>query len=175
TKTDNYIDANPNVSSELAVPLIVKNKVIGVIDIQSEHPGYFTHEHQRLLELTASRMAIAIENARLYTRVSRQAQTLTVLNEISREITSILDVDDLLERIGHLMKRVIDFQMFTILLWNERTDQFEHRFSSRYGERVTRERTIAFGQGLIGAAAQQREPVLASDVRKDPRYIAENP
>ena len=48
-------------------------------------------------------MAIAVENARLYTRVSRQAQTLAVLNEISREITSILDPDDLLERIGHLL------------------------------------------------------------------------
>jgi phosphoserine phosphatase RsbU/P len=173
---ENYINANPDVLSELAVPLFVKNKVIGVIDIQSEYPSYFTHEHQRLLELTASRMAIAVENARLYTRVSRQAQTLTVLNEISREITSILDVDDLLERIGHLLKRVIDFQMFTILLWNDRTEQMEHRFSSRYGERVVRQRAaVKLGQGLIGTAAEQREPIVAPDVRKDPRYVAENP
>ncbi len=74
-----------------------------------------------------------------------------------------------------LLKRVIDFQMFTILLWNERTEQFEHRFSSRYGERVTRERTVSLGAGLIGTAAQLREPVLAPDVRKDPRYVSENP
>lgn len=172
---DNYIDANPNVRSELAVPLVVKNKVIGVLDLQSETPSYFTNENQRLLELVASRMAIAIENARLYTRVSRQAQTLAVLNEISREITSILDPDDLLERIGQLLKRVIDFHMFTILLWNERTKLFEHRFSSRFGERVTRERTIALDEGLIGTAAKLREPVLAPDVRKDPRYVEANP
>ena len=175
TKVENYVNANDNVRSELAVPLIVKNKVIGVIDIESEQVGYFTREHQRLLELTASRMAIAVENARLYTRVSRQAQTLTVLNDISREITSILDVDDLLERIGHLLKRVVDFQMFTILLWNDRTERLEHRFSSRYGERVVRERTVKLGQGLIGTAAERREPVLAPDVRKDSRYVAENP
>jgi sigma-B regulation protein RsbU (phosphoserine phosphatase) len=172
---ENYINANPDVVSELAVPLFIKNKVIGVIDIQSEHAGYFTHEHQRLLELTASRMAVAIENARLYTRVSRQAQTLTVLHEISREITSILDVDDLLERIGHLMKRVIDFQMFTILLWNERTQQLEHRFTSRYGERIVHRHTVKLGQGLIGTAAERREPILAPDVRKEPRYVVENP
>jgi sigma-B regulation protein RsbU (phosphoserine phosphatase) len=174
-KVEHYIDVNPNVRSELAVPLIVKNKVIGVLDIESETAAYFTPEHRRLLELVASRMAIAIENARLYTRVARQAQTLTVLNEISREITSILDLDDLLERIGLLLKRVIDFQMFSILLWNESTQQFEHRFSSKYGERITRERIILPGQGIIGLAAQQREPVLSSDTRKDPRYIAENP
>jgi len=172
---ENYINANPQVISELAVPLIVKNKVIGVIDIQSEYPSYFTDEHRRLLELTASRMAVAVENARLYTRVSRQAQTLTVLNEISREITSILDLDDLLERIGQMMKRVIDFQMFTILLWNEKTGMLEHRFSSRYGERIKKDRSVSLGQGLIGTAAERREPILATDVRKDSRYVAENP
>jgi sigma-B regulation protein RsbU (phosphoserine phosphatase) len=175
TQSEYYIESNPNVRSELAVPLIVKNKVIGVLDLESEIQGFFTKEHQRLLELVASRMSIAIENARLYTRVSRQAQTLTVLNEISREFTSILDLDDLLERIGLLLKRVIDFQMFTILLWNDRTRQFEHRFSSRYGERVTRERNVTLGAGIIGSAAEAREPVLAPDVRKDPRYVAENP
>jgi sigma-B regulation protein RsbU (phosphoserine phosphatase) len=175
SKEEHYIEANPNVRSEMAVPLIIKNRVIGVLDLESEIPAYFTAEHQRLLELVASRVSIAVENARLYTRVSRQAQTLAVLNEISREITSILDVDDLLERIGQLLKRVIDYQMFTILLWNERTQQFEHRFSSRYGERVTRERSVALGDGIIGSAAQLREPVLAPDVRKDSRYVAVNP
>jgi sigma-B regulation protein RsbU (phosphoserine phosphatase) len=174
-KVENYIDANPNVQSELAVPLIVKNRVVGVIDLQSEYPSYFTAEHQRLLELTASRMGIAVENARLYTRVSRQAQTLTVLNEISREITSILDLDDLLERIGQLMKRVIDFQMFTILLWNDRTERFEHRFSSRFGERIKREHNVMLGEGIIGHAAQMRTPLLVPDVRKDTRYIVANP
>jgi sigma-B regulation protein RsbU (phosphoserine phosphatase) len=175
TKEEQYIEANPNVRSELAVPLIVKNRVIGVFDIESEMPAYFTAEHQRLLELVASRVAIAVENARLYTRVSRQAQTLAVLNEISREITSILDLDDLLERIGQLLKRVIDYQMFTILLWNERTQQFEHRFSSRYGERVHREHNVTLGEGIIGTSAQLRESILASDVRKEPRYLAVNP
>ncbi len=175
TQLENYINANPAVLSELAVPLIVKNKVIGVLDLQSEQRGFFTQDHQHLLELTASRMAIAIENARLYTRVSRQAQTLTVLHEISREITSILDPDDLLERIGALMKRVIDFQMFTILLWNDRTEQLEHRFSTRYGERIHRERNVSLGMGLIGVAAMERAPILVPDVRKDPRYVSENP
>lgn len=175
SKLENYINANDAVRSELCVPLIVKNKVIGVLDLQSETEAFFTHDHQRLLELTASRVAIAVENARLYTRVSRQAQTLTVLHEISREITSILDPDDLLERIGTLLKRVIDFQMFTILLWSDRNQQFEHRFSTRYGERVLRERNIQLGQGIIGTAALERAPILAPDVRKDPRYVNVHP
>ncbi len=61
----NYIDANSRVRSELAVPLVTKNRVIGVIDIQSEQADYFRPEHLHLLQLTASRVAIAVENARL--------------------------------------------------------------------------------------------------------------
>src|SRR5438874_7379188 len=67
----NYINAHPDVRSELAVPMIVKNRVIGVLDIQSTHLGYFTEEHASMLSLVASRIASGIENARLYSRVSR--------------------------------------------------------------------------------------------------------
>lgn len=175
TTSPAYINVNDEVKSELAIPLFIKNKVIGVLDIESDEPAHFTADHQKLLELVASRMAIAIENARLYTRVSRQAQTLLVLNEISREITSILDLDDLLERVGGLLRRVVDFQMFTILLWSESQQQFVHRFSTRFGERITRERNTPMGVGIIGIAAEMRTPILAPDVKRDPRYIEVNP
>jgi sigma-B regulation protein RsbU (phosphoserine phosphatase) len=135
-QSSNYIDANPEVRSELAVPLITKNRVIGVIDIQSEQLNYFQPQHQQLLMLTASRIAWAIENARLYTRVSRQAQTLLVLNEISREITSILDPDELLERVGQLIRRIIDYQMLSIWLINEREQMLESRLAIRFTQRT---------------------------------------
>jgi sigma-B regulation protein RsbU (phosphoserine phosphatase) len=88
--SDVYLEVNAEVRSELAVPLVAKNRLIGVMDIESEQLNYFGPEQLRLLTLTASRIAQAIENARLYARVSRQAQTLTVLNEIATELTSIL-------------------------------------------------------------------------------------
>ncbi len=168
----NYIDANPHVRSELAVPLITKNRVIGVIDIQSEQVDYFRPEHLHLLQLTASRVAIAIENARLYTRISRQAQTLEVLHEISRELTSILDPDQLLERVGHLLKRVIPYQMFVIWMLDEKRTLLEHRFSIRFGETDTSPaEPVPIHRGLIGAAVTHRQPVLTGDVRHDPRYV----
>jgi sigma-B regulation protein RsbU (phosphoserine phosphatase) len=169
-----YISANPAVKSELAVPLIVKNRVIGVIDLESEQLAAFTQDQRRLLELVASRMAVAIENARLYTRLARQAQTLTVLSEISREFTSILDVDDLLQRIATLLKRVVDYQMFTILVWSDSRQLFVHRLSTRFGERVNRERNAVMGEGIFGIAAATREPILVADVRKDPRYLGDS-
>jgi sigma-B regulation protein RsbU (phosphoserine phosphatase) len=132
TKEGGYIAAIPNVRSELAIPLITKNRVIGVIDLEAREPGYFTEDHRRLLTLIASRMAVGIENAQLYTRSTRQARTLLLLNEIARELTSILNLDQLLKRIGELLSRLIDFQMFSILLLDARGEKLEHRFSLRF-------------------------------------------
>ena len=171
----NYISANPAVRSELAVPLIVKNRVIGVIDIQSEQVGYFSPVHSRLLTLTASRIGQAIENARLYTRVSRQAQTLEVLNEISRELTSILDVDALLERVGQLLRRIIDFQMFSVWLLDENEQVLENSYAVRFGQRFEPEEKIPLHRGIVGTAIDERRLVHVPDVRKDPRYHMFNP
>jgi sigma-B regulation protein RsbU (phosphoserine phosphatase) len=135
SQAGNYINANPGVRSELAVPLITRNRMIGVIDIQSEQLNYFKQEHLHLLTLTASRIAGAVENARLYTRVARQAQTLQVLNEISREITSILDPDELLQRVGQLVRRIIDYQMFSVWLVNESQQVLVNRLSMRFTPR----------------------------------------
>src|SRR3954471_9386742 len=170
----NYIKGVEGVRSELAVPLIVKNKVIGVIDLEAPQPGYFTEEHSRLLTLVASRIASGVENARLYTRVSRQAQTLTLLNEISRDLTSILNLDELMQSIAETLTRLIDYQMFSILLLDDR-GTLVHRFSLRFKENIQLKHDIPIGRGLVGAAAELKQAILVPDVSKDPRYIMANP
>jgi len=165
----------PNVCSELAVPLTTKNRVIGVIDLEARHPNYFNEEHKRLLTLIASRMAAGIENAQLYTRTTRQARILLLLNEIARELTSILNLDELLGRIAELLRRLIDFQMFSILLLDASGEKLQHRFSLRFNENVQMKQEIPLGRGLIGQAAQTRQAILVPDVSKDPRYIEGNP
>src|SRR5713101_2787490 len=170
-----YISAVPNVRSELAVPLIVKNRVIGVIDIESPLPDHFTKDHEQLLTLIASRMAVGIENARLYTRISRQARTLLLLNEIARELTSILNLDEVLKRVGELLSRLIDYQMFSILLLDSAGEKLQHRFSLRFQENIQLKHDIPLGKGLVGYAAEQKQAVLVRDVKNDPRYSDTNP
>ncbi len=170
-----YIAANPDVRSELAVPLIAKNRLIGVLDIESEQSDYFHEEHLHLLTLTASRIAQAIENARLYARVSRQAQTLTVLNEIAAELTSILQLDPLLERIGQLLRRLIDFQMFTVMLLDEKGDILVTRYAWRFGYAHAPRRRFPVNSGLVGAAVREWRVINVPDVQKDNRYLEMNP
>ena len=170
-----YISVVEGVHSELAVPLIIKNRVIGVLNLETQEAGRFTEEHKRLLTLIASRMAVGIENARLYTRTTRQARTLVLLNEIARELTSILNVDELLKRIAELLSRLIDYQMFSILLVDSAGEKLQHRFSLRFQENIQLKHDIPLGKGLVGYAAQHREAVLVPDVNKDLRYIRLNP
>ncbi|HXY10454.1 MAG TPA: SpoIIE family protein phosphatase [Terriglobales bacterium] len=170
-----YISGAANVRSELAVPLIIKNQLIGVMNLESRQPNYFTEQHKRLLTLIASRMAVGIENARLYTRMSRQARTLVLLNEIARELTSILNLDELLKRIAELLNRLIDYQMFSILLLDSTGLKLQHRFSLRFRENIQRKHEISIKQGVVGYAVEHKEAVLVADVTKDPRYIALNP
>jgi sigma-B regulation protein RsbU (phosphoserine phosphatase) len=175
TQEEAYIEALPNVCSELAIPLIVKNRVIGVIDIEAREKGYFTEEHKRLLTLIASRMAVGIENARLHTRITRQARTLLLLNEIARELTSILNLDELLKRIAELLKRLIDYQMFSILLLDQTGEKLQHRFSQRFEETLHLKHDIPLGRGVVGYAAQAKEAMLVPDVAESSLYIAGNP
>jgi sigma-B regulation protein RsbU (phosphoserine phosphatase) len=169
-----YIAAYPDVQSELTVPLIAKNRLIGVMDLESEQANYFRPEHLHLLTLTASRIAQAIENARLYARVSRQAQTLTVLNEIAAELTSILELDPLLERVGQLLRRLIDYQMFTVMLLDEKGEALITRYSWRFGYAHAPRRRIPINSGLVGASVREWRVINMPDVRKDPRYLEMN-
>jgi phosphoserine phosphatase RsbU/P len=175
TKDPRYIAALPNVYSELAVPLIAKNRVIGVIDLEARKPGYFNEEHSRLLTLLASRIASGIENAQLYTRTTRQARILVLLNDIARELSSILNLDELLSRVAELLRKLIDYQMFSILLLDSSGEKLQHRFSLRFHENIHLKHEVPLGRGLVGQAAQSGQAILVPDVTKDPRYIESNP
>jgi phosphoserine phosphatase RsbU/P len=170
-----YIAANPDVRSELAVPLVAKNRLIGVMDIESEQADFFRPESLHVLTLTASRIAQAIENARLYARISRQAQTLEVLNEIAVELVSILELNPLLERIGQLLRRLIDYQMFSIMLLDDKGETLITRYAWRFGYAHAPMRRIPTSSGLVGAAVREWRSINVPDVSKDPRYLPMNP
>ena len=170
-----YIQSLPSVRSELAVPLIAKNRLVGVVDLEAPWPDFFTEQHQNLLELLAGRIAMAIENARLYRRSVRQSRTLHLLNEISRELSSVLVLNELLRKIGALTKRLIDYHRFSIMLLDEQSQTINAVISLRQDERMPDKCSVHAGKGVVGAAASSRQTVVVSDVSKDSRYIMVNP
>jgi sigma-B regulation protein RsbU (phosphoserine phosphatase) len=170
-----YINSIDSVRSELSVPLLFKNQVIGVIDMQSSQVDYFTSEQQEILVLLASRLATAIENARLFERARSQADTLLLLHEVGREASSILDVEALLRRAAELVKRVIDYQIMSIMLYDGVTNRFLQRLAVKYGQSVQGKLAVGFSEGIIGVAASSGMPVRVPDVTQEPRYRMVNP
>ena len=170
-----YLNALDAVRSELAVPLIVRGRVIGVLDIESNELDYFTPYQQTILTLVASRIGTAIENAKLYEHERSQSETLLLLNEVGREANSSLSVEEVLRRAAELTKRLINYQIFSILLYDEADKVFRHRVTVKFGQRVQEKFAVPGHEGIVGAAASLKRAVVVPDVTLDPRYLLINP
>jgi sigma-B regulation protein RsbU (phosphoserine phosphatase) len=169
-----YLNALDAVRSELAVPMIARGKLVGVIDVQSTKVKAYSEQDRALLRLIASRIAVSIDNARLYRRVERQNRTLRTLAHLSQEFSSILDLDELLSKIAKTVHAVIPYDAFSVLLVDYERKVLRHRVSQRYDKRVQLD-NIPLGKGITGAAAESRESVKVDDTLADPRYIASHP
>jgi phosphoserine phosphatase RsbU/P len=169
-----YLAALDAVQSELAVPMLARGKLVGVIDLQSTRLNAYREQDRSLLQLIASRVAVSVDNARLYRRVDRQNRTLKTLSNLSQEFSSILDLDELLGKIAKTIHALVAFDAFSILLLDAERKILSHRFSERYDKRVVLD-NIPVGKGLTGAAAESREIVRVTDTAVDPRYIASHP
>jgi sigma-B regulation protein RsbU (phosphoserine phosphatase) len=166
-----YLSTVDAVRTELAVPMTARGKLVGVIDLQSTRVRAYNEYDRALMRLIAARVSIAIDNARLYRRVERQNRTLKTLSHISREFSSILDLNDLLSKISSTMRELLDYDAFSILSVDHEARALKHLFSIRYDQRVDIN-NVPLGKGLTGAAAESREVVRVHDTAKDPRYIA---
>src|ERR1041385_8443760 len=90
SKDPRYIASHPDVRSEVAVPLVVQDKVIGVMDLESERIGHFTDEHSRTLSLLAPSVAIAVENARLYQDIGERERRMQEDLRAAFELQTVL-------------------------------------------------------------------------------------
>ena len=169
-----YLNTVDATRTEMAAPMAARGKLVGVIDVQSTRLNAYSEYDRALLRLIAGRVAISIDNARLYRRVERQNRTLKTLSNISHEFSSILDLNELLGKIATTMRELISYDAFSILLVDPQAKALRHRFSIRYDERVNID-NVPLGKGITGAAAESREIVRVDDTLKDPRYIASHP
>ncbi|MDP8983151.1 MAG: SpoIIE family protein phosphatase [Acidobacteriota bacterium] len=169
-----YLNALDAVRAEIAVPMLARGRLVGIIDVQSTHLNAYREQDRSLLQLIASRVGVSIDNARLYRRVERQNRTLRTLAHLSQEFSSILALDELLRKIAKTVHAMITFDAFSILLVDPDKHVLRHRFSERYDQRIAID-NIPIGKGITGTAAETREPVRVGDTLADARYIAYHP
>jgi GAF domain-containing protein/HAMP domain-containing protein len=149
--------------SELAVPIKTKEKVIGVINVESDRLDAFDVSDLAVLQSLAHQAAIAIENARLFAERERRIDEMAVLNEVGWAISSTLRLDELLSLIHHQVGRVMDATNLYIALYHRDEDRVSFPLYVE-GDRIrwdTYGRKA--GRGLTEYIIRNRQPVLLSD------------
>src|SRR5436305_14757220 len=111
------------------------------------------------------------------TAVHAEAQSRIdpLLLEVADVVNTTLDLDTTLRRVAELVRKVIDYEIFAILLLNEKAQELRIRFQVGHPHEIADRMRIKVGQGVTGVAAQRREAVLVDDVSKDSRYISAVP
>jgi sigma-B regulation protein RsbU (phosphoserine phosphatase) len=171
----NYLAVVPGAKSQLSVPLRNKGQVIGALNLLSDRLAAFSERDEWILRQFGAHVAQAITTARLFESEREYTETLETLAEIGREMSAILDPDELLTRLAHLIKRVVDYRIFAIALLNEEEQCLELKVTIKFGDAQKELKSVKVGEGLVGYAALHKEVVLVPDVTMDPRYIAAVP
>src|SRR3954469_1601621 len=98
-------------------------------------------------------------------------ELVITLFELGREITAVLNLDELLQKIPQLIARITKFQAFAVYLLDPRGEELSIAYSVGYPDDVARTLRVKVGQGLVGAAVAEGQPILVNDVHADPRYV----
>jgi sigma-B regulation protein RsbU (phosphoserine phosphatase) len=98
-------------------------------------------------------------------------ELVITLFELGREITSVLNLDELLHKIPQLIARITKFQAFAVYLLDPREEELRIAYAVGYPDDVVWSLRVKVGHGLVGAAVQEGKPILVNDVRADPRYV----
>src|SRR5258706_2001306 len=158
-----YIGTSASTKSELALPLIVRDEAIGVLDLESDHLDYFSDDMIGLLALFAGQAAVALENARLYSTERRRMRQIEFINLIARSATAANDIDNLMLTLSELVSDTFDGAEVSILIREKSGAMRLHAHAG--GEQPAQEPfTRSERHGIIAEALTARMNVAVNNV-----------
>jgi diguanylate cyclase (GGDEF)-like protein len=164
TKEERYEPWGPRTRSELAIPLMVRDEVVGVLDCQSENADHFDSETVDLLTLFSTQASMALQNARLYSLERRRASQLEAINTVARETTVVLDVKELLSKACAKIRPAFEVSHVSMLV-KEDEDLI---LQAHYGDltlRIPEGGKVPAGAGLWGQALRESKTVFENNVK----------
>ncbi len=173
-----YLDFLPGTLSEAALPLKIEERVLGVLDIQSDRMNAFHEDDMLVLRALADNIALAIESTHLYGDLEHHVAQIDAVFEVSHALASILDLDVLLDEIVSLIHDRFKYP-------------FVHVYTVHMGRRMViyqsgiGERSIGLKQhgqsypleaekGIVPWVARNGKTFLANDVTQEPLYLPSN-
>lgn len=167
-----YIDVLPETRSEVVIPLKMNEQVLGVLDVQSDQANAFHPNDLLILEALADTIARAVEGARLYSDLQRRADQLGLIAEVSRSVSSTLDLRTLMEDVSSLIHDQLGYpyvHLFTVH-HNRRLIEYQAGSGTRSQDLTGYVLSLDDAQGIIPWVARGGQTILANNVKKDEHY-----
>jgi len=165
-----YLQIRTSVQSEMAAPLIIEDKVIGVICVDNLHPDAFCRDDQELLVAVAAQAAKVIQNARLYEELKKRAEELETLFAVGQTIVSSLDLKEVLKRITREAVRLTRTRLCSLMLLDETEQELAIRAEHGSSKQYIRKPNLKVSDSLLGQVVLLRSPLYVRDVKREPRY-----
>ena len=168
-----FIDSLPETRSEVVIPLKIEDRILGVLDVQSNQLKAFHPIDLLILRALADNIARAVEGARLYSDLSRRADQLTLVSEVSKSVTSTLDLSEMMRDAAALINEKFGYphvSLFTVHP-NRRLVMYEAGSGKRSKKLEGFSISLDDEKGIMPWVARNGRTVLANDVSKDDRYL----
>lgn len=168
-----FIERLPRTRSEVVIPLKLGDRILGVLDVQADRLNAFHPNDLLVLRALADNIARAVEGARLYSDVRRRAEQLTLIAEVSRSLTSTLELGKMMKEAAALIHGRFGFQHVSLYTVHPNRRMIEYEAGSGKRSAASRGYRIALDEpsGIIPWVAREGQTVLANDVAREPRYV----
>jgi PAS domain S-box-containing protein len=159
--------------SAVSAPLLVRDKLVGVMTLVHQTPGFFTPEHLALVQAIADQAGIAVLNARLYEESQRQARAMTALAESATAITASLELDDVLNRILAQITQALRVKAVSLALIDQVKGELAFNAAFGWVRQDHHNAHLALGHGIAGWVAQTGEGAIVLEAQLDPHFDPE--
>ena len=165
-----YVQIRKSVRSEMAAPLIIEGRVIGVICVDNQSPDAFCRDDQELLVALAAQAAKIIQNARLYEELKQRAEELETLFSVGQTIVSSLDLKEVLKRITREAVRLTKTRLCSLMLLDETGRELVIRAEHGSSKQYVRKPNLKIEDSLLGQVVILKNHLFVMDVKREPRY-----
>jgi sigma-B regulation protein RsbU (phosphoserine phosphatase) len=166
----------PEFTSALVMPLFRRGDAFGAIEcLNKRGGGAFTDADFDRLDVAAEHVAFALDNALLYEETERRALEKEMLLEVSKSLSAVLELDELIEVIFKTLRQVVNYDAAAIYLVNRTTQALEMVREIGYPRGSEAAFSLQVGQGIVGWVAKTGQSLIVPDVRSDARYVAARP
>ncbi len=163
------------IRSWLGVPLMVKDRVIGMITLDRREPWAFGEEDVQLALAFANQAALAIENARLFAQAEQRMRELEALyqaeeklNRAEEELYRRLRLDLVLQTLVDVAVELLQADKSSLMVWDAQQEKLVVRAAHGFSPETMARMSFALGEGIVGRVAASGEPMVVEDTRADP-------